>query len=291
MTTRLIMTKGLPGSGKSTWAKKTVADTTPGTMVRVNKDDLRGMLHDSQWSRTNEKRVLQARDGLVSAFLAQGISVIVDDTNLAPQHEDRLRKLAQDHKATFKVADMTDVPLHTCIQRDLERTRSVGKDVIEGMYKKYLAPPPAEAPPYIEGALDTILVDIDGTLARMVNRGPFEWDKVGRDEPIKNVVDLVNTLFWNSTGEIIFMSGRDMSCYPQTRAWLREHVGEWTRDCNLYMRKERDMRKDRLVKYELYRDYVEGQYNVRFVLDDRNQVVDMWRSLGLTCLQVAPGDF
>jgi hypothetical protein len=57
------------------------------------------------------------------------------------------------------------------------------------------------------------------------------------------------------------------------------------------MRKEGDVRKDAIVKGEIYEKNINGKYNVLFVLDDRNQMVEMWRGLGLTCLQVADGDF
>jgi hypothetical protein len=57
------------------------------------------------------------------------------------------------------------------------------------------------------------------------------------------------------------------------------------------MRPENDMRKDSVVKSELFWEHVAPNYNVQFVLDDRDQVVDFWRSIGLVCWQVAPGDF
>ena len=57
------------------------------------------------------------------------------------------------------------------------------------------------------------------------------------------------------------------------------------------MRKGGDKRIDSIVKKELYRKYIEPFYRVKLVLDDRNQVVDMWRDLGLPCWQVAPGNF
>jgi predicted kinase len=286
----LTMTKGLPGSGKSTEAKRIVAKAQPGTLVRINKDDLRTMLHDSVWHGKNERRVVRARNALVEAFLGDGVSVIVDDTNLNPNHEKELRRLAAYHGAEFKVSDHTAVPLHTCIKRDLQRDRSVGEKVIRDMYNQYLAPKPAEAPPYDPAKPNMVLVDIDGTLARMVGRSPFEWDRVGEDEPISEVIDLVNTLR-DSGAEIVFLSGRDGCCYDQTRAWLELHVGKWTREAYLHMRAPDDMRKDSVVKEEIYRAKIEPFYNVWFVLDDRDQVVEMWRLLGLRCLQVAPGAF
>ena len=57
------------------------------------------------------------------------------------------------------------------------------------------------------------------------------------------------------------------------------------------MRKTGDNRKDAIVKREIYETHIKDKYQVDYVLYDRNQVVEMWRSLGLTCLQVADGDF
>jgi predicted kinase len=66
---KLIYTKGLPASGKSTWAKAQQAKD-PNT-VRVNKDDLRAMLHNSKWSSKNEKQVLRIRDEVIMDSLLQ----------------------------------------------------------------------------------------------------------------------------------------------------------------------------------------------------------------------------
>ncbi|MER5754400.1 AAA family ATPase [Streptomyces sp. NPDC002088] len=288
--TTLTMTKGLPGSGKSTWAKKTVAAAQPGTMVRVNKDDLRGMLHDNVQKGPNERRTVKARDFLVAGFLGQGVSVIVDDTNLNPVHERRLRALAETYGAEFKIADHTAVPLHTCIRQDLKRDRSVGEQVIRGMYDQYLRPAPEEPPAYVDGLPNVVLVDLDGTVAKMADRSPFEWDRVGEDAPHDDVIDLVNTLH-DAGAVIVFVSGRDGSAYDQTREWLARYVGEWTREALLLMRPAGDMRKDSIVKGEIYERDIQGQYNVWLVLDDRDQVVQMWRQRGLRVLQVAPGNF
>lgn len=62
-------------------------------------------------------------------------------------------------------------------------------------------------------------------------------------------------------------------------------------DYELHMRPAGDRRRDSIVKAELFDRHVRDQYRVLVVLDDRKQVVEMWRSLGLTCLQVAEGDF
>jgi predicted kinase len=285
----LIMTKGLPGSGKSTWAKEYVLKSAPGSVVRVNKDDLRMMLHADRWRAKTEDDIVRARDALVETFLLRGESVIVDDTNFNPVHERRLRVLAERHGAQFEIEDFTKVPLHTCIARDLKREKSVGAEIIRRLYNDYVRPP-VEPVEYVEGLPNAVLVDIDGTLAKMVQRKPFDWHKVGTDAPMDDIIDLVNNLRV-AGAEIVFLSGRDGSCYEATREWLAQHVGPWTISAHLHMRAPGDNRKDAVVKREIYEGKIRNYYNTWFVLDDRNQVVEMWRGLGLRCLQVAPGDF
>jgi predicted kinase len=289
--TTLTMTKGLPGSGKTTWAREQVLKAVHGGVVIVCKDDLRAMLHADRFHGKHERQVLKARNALVKMFLSQGVSVIVTDTNLNPFHEERLAEIAQEEGARFFVKDFTDVPLNTCVRRDLKREKSVGERVIRDMYEKYLAPKPSEPPAIVPGRPHAVLVDIDGTVADMRDhRGPFEWDKVDLDDPHQDVIDLVNTLR-DAGAEIVFVSGRDGRATEKTRIWLRRHLGDWTVDAKLLMRGIGDMRKDSIVKQEIYMEAIRDVFNVWLVLDDRNQVVDMWRNLGLRVLQVAPGNF
>ena len=75
-----------------------------------------------------------------------------------------------------------------------------------------------------------------------------------------------------------------------TRHWLDIHLG-WDSWDSLHLRKNNDYRKDSIVKKEMY-DTIKDTHDVLWVIDDRQQVVDMWRDdLGLTVLQVAKGDF
>jgi len=287
MPSKLIMTKGLPGSGKSTWAKQMVEESG---FKRVNKDDLRAMIDGGKWSKANEKFILNIRDRIVQHALLARHNIIVDDTNLHPKHEENLRAEAKSNGAEFKIKDFTDVPLQTCIERDLLRQVSVGKDVILKMHREFLKDKSGRRTPEYNHTLpNCIIVDIDGTLA--INDGHrqfYEWDKVGLDKPNKPVVNLVRYCD-DLTTRIIVFSGRDGSCIDLSREWLI--ANEIPFDA-LYQRASGDSRKDNIVKRELYDAHVLGVYNVLFVLDDRNQVVDMWRNeLGLTCLQVAEGNF
>src|SRR5574343_600920 len=109
MKGKIIMLKGLPASGKSTWAKEQV-DLGKGKVKRVNKDDLRAMLDNGRWSKANEKDVLDYRNCVVVNTILAGQTVIVDDTNLSPKHEAELRKIAYEHVAEFEVKEFKIAP-------------------------------------------------------------------------------------------------------------------------------------------------------------------------------------
>ena len=288
---KIIILQGLPASGKSTWAKEYVK-TNPNTK-RINKDLLRKMLDFSKWSKANEKTVLRVRNELIKLLLIKGNDVIVDDTNLAEKHIQTIAELAKSVSDTIgkKIEleinnQFLSVPVEECIKRDLKRPESVGKDVIMSMYEKYIRVKPTKL------KQDTnlhraIIVDIDGTLAyNDGHRGFFEWGKVGGDRVNTEIADLVNTL--SEEYVVVVMSGRDSICRNETEKRLRDNDIHFDK---LFMRKENDMRADEVIKKELFNDNVKGKYYVEFVLDDRNKVVNMWRELGLRCLQVAEGNF
>lgn len=277
---KLIMTRGLPASGKSTWAKEQV-EKGKGRVKRINKDDLRAMIHGG-WTRGQEPSILRARNALVSTFLIDGFDVIVDDTNFAPEHEEQLRLFAITNGAEFEIKDF-DTPVSVCIERDPFRSAPVGAKVIRDMWLKYIVQP---APKYKPELLDVILCDIDGTLAHMDGRGPYDWSRVGEDKPDATVSDILVRYYGKA--RIVLLSGRDGSCRPETETWLSDSAIPYQ---ELYMRAADDNRKDYVIKRELYEQKIKGNYNVLFVLDDRDQVVDLWRELGLKCLQVASGTF
>lgn len=134
---------------------------------------------------------------------------------------------------------------------------------------------------------NAIIVDIDGTLAKMNGRGPFEWHRVGEDKVNHPVRDIVMAM--KKTHAIIIFSGRDGVCRTETINWLNENRIHYDK---IFMREEGNNEKDAIIKRRLYDTFIKDKYNVNFVLDDRNQVVDMWRKdLGLTCLQVDYGYF
>jgi predicted kinase len=293
----LLMLKGLQASGKSTYAKQLVLESQEHKRKwkRVNKDDLRAMIDNYRWSKSNEKFIVQLRDNIVEAALLADFNVVVDDTNFELRHEEALRKIAEKVEeaiAPRKIAFETkffEVSLQEAIRRDLGRVGSVGETVIRATYNKYLAPPPVKYEPP-KGKPKAILVDMDGTLAHMMGRrGPFEWDKVNGDDPDFGVWDLMiaynarRILSPNNWVELIIFSGRDSAARDKTEEWLQTF--DIPHD-QMFMRAKGDMRPDEIVKLEMFNEHIRDNYQVLFVVDDRPKVCRMWRAQGLKVFQV-----
>lgn len=300
--TTLTCTRGLPASGKTTWATQQLSAAEPGAVTRVNRDDLRKMLHSAApHLPITERQVTTVQHGAVESLLRSGVDVIVDDTNLRAKHLRTLAELAWKVDAEFMVRDFTDVPLETCLERDSSRTDSVGEQVIRNMHARYLAGRalPLPVPPHTEQATGqsyvpdpalprAVMVDIDGTVALHVTRDPYDTSRYHEDVPNAPVVAAVHALL--AAGyEVVFCSGRDEEFRDVTERWLGEHV---TADyAALFMRKQGDRRRDDVIKLELFDLHIRDRWRVEFVIDDRDRVVAAWRSIGLTVLQCAEGAF
>jgi len=132
-----------------------------------------------------------------------------------------------------------------------------------------------------------IICDLDGTLAILNGRSPYDASSCMGDSINEPIAHILRT--YAAAGfSIVLVSGRESRYRAPTEQWLADHTIPYSA---LHMRRTRDFRKDAIIKTELYEAQIRDKYAVLFVLDDRNQAVDMWRGLGLTCLQVAPGDF
>jgi predicted kinase len=306
MTNELILTRGLPASGKSTWAQAYLS-AEPEKLVRVERDMLRDqLLGHREYARITgeqENMITQVQMAMADAAFKAGKSVIISDTNLRAQYMRSWAKFAYARGADVRVRIFDDLSLDELIVRDMNREQSVGSDVIRMMWKKFtnngkianvdLTKEMSESfqvEPYDnpKGLPLAVVVDIDGTLAKMSGRSPYEWNRVGEDTPVAAVIDAVHAAS-QFNRRVVVMSGRDESCRAITEEWLTKHLGvSWH---ELHMRPEGDNRKDNIIKYELFNQHIRGKYHVKYVLDDRDQVVKMWRDLGLNCFQVAPGAF
>lgn len=288
MTPEIVLTVGLPASGKTTWTFELIAKNPD--YVNVNRDDLRLALqgHDryAKFSKWREAIVSETAMAMAYTSLNEGKSVIISDTNLDPNKRQAWKDMATARGVGYREVFFTDIPVGVCIARDRLREHPVGAKVIMGMYTRYkdIYWP---APVYDPNLPDAYIFDVDGTLAKMFNRSPFAWDKVDQDLPNKDVIRIFKII--KSLGyKGLVASGRDGVCKELTETWFDAMQVE---PDAFFIRPAGDNRPDFEIKLEIYNKYIKGKYNVLGVFDDRDQVVHVWRHLGLTCFQVDYGDF
>lgn len=303
---KIICLRGLPGSGKSTAAFTSMKHVLPS--VRVNRDDIRASQFGGEGvlSFAEENLVTTMQRSIAATALKADCDVIVDDTNLRPKYLREWNKLALEHGADFETIEFP-TRIDICIARDHDRVRTVGEDVIRRMASQYMPngrflpytpiepeTVPSEEPYANRSTLPPVtLVDIDGTVALMGDRDPYDETTVSDDLPNWPVVRLIRERIYAGHA-VIFLSGRSDACRAATDAWLCRYfpgTGRYGNAWSLLMRKAGDSRKDSIVKREIFDAKIRDRYHVTAVFDDRNQVVAMWRSLGLPVFQVADGNF
>lgn len=342
----VVLTKGLQASGKSTWAREQVR--TEEGWKRINKDDLRAMLDDNLWSSTKEKFILKARNSLLTTALQEGFNVIIDDTNLDNKHWKDVLSLLTKLDIDVTISEKSfPIDLEEAIKRDAERSKPIGVEAITNTWKRYLKGKAGVLDPRTEvlyakkhmsydpdpSLPKAVICDLDGTLALMGDRSPFDASRCDvKDFPNPPVVEAVK-LFHNAGYKIIFLSGRDEKDRAPTERFIMRHLpqlsGEFihnevnrlkeqfkvapTPDIDvsamvlleelvkipvdvpqaiLLMRKNKDMRKDTIIKREIWDESLAGKWNILCAIDDRPSVVRMWRyDVGLPVFQVSDKEF
>lgn len=286
----LRLTIGLPGSGKSKYAQDLIADNP--SWVRINWDDWRKSrgMHLRNFNRKEEESMQKESLDFAESIGRAGSSIIVDNTNLNENTRNRWKGVAQRAGMNY-VEVVMPVSLEECIARDAKREglEHCGRAVIERMALFAGLIPWRKEDTYV-------VVDMDGTLADCSHRihhvtgGNHDWDafesKALDDAPRMAIVGLVDT-FKREGFKILIVSGRQIDrAGKNTVQWLENYGIPYE---HIFMRNGGDNRQDAIVKQEILDKLPKDQ--ILYVLDDRNQVVEMWRKNGLTCLQVADGNF
>jgi predicted kinase len=299
---KAIITVGVSASGKTTWAREYQKQNyLPNSWFVLSRDDIRyhmldekGLIDDyslkgipwKNWNWKWEKEVTDRWWNTVKEMSARGRPLIIADTNL---NFDRYKQMIEKLK-TFGYDNIEtkifEVDFEEAVRRDTERPNGVGYHIIAkqmAQFKLFMNEYEGWSPVCNPRGTPAVIVDIDGTLAHMNGaRSPYEWDHVDKDEVDPMVAEVVRGL-WKSGYSIIVVSGRDGVCEEKTKQWLATHDVPYN---HFFIRAAGDMRKDTIVKKEIYDAHICANFNVKMVIDDRPVVCRMWRDIGLKVMQV-----
>lgn len=281
---------GPPGSGKSQHAFST-------GMVRINQDD-------------------QGKDGHLVLFnqaLRYKQNIVIDRMNFNRAQRNRYIKPAKEAGYTVRIK-VLHTPYEECLRRCNERIghptisdEETAKKALNYFFRVYEKPQADEADQILNlGWVDesdsekVIICDLDGTMAKVDHRLHFvrspeskpDWKSFFEgmidDEVNHWCRELVAHM--SPTYRVVYATGRPQDYEEHTRLWIQEN-GLTFPGHKLFMRHAGDYRKDDIVKEQILDFEIKTRFGVLFVIDDRKQVVDMWRSRGLTVLQCAKGEF
>jgi hypothetical protein len=240
-----------------------------------------------------EKQVTLYEDTLIHDGLNQGKVVIVDATHLKKEYLKRFEFF----NVPIEYFYFT-ISVEEALKRVSGRQRKVDESVIKKQYDSYLNLQREGCPVKFEpisfkndkNLPPCVIYDIDGTIAKMNGRSAYDWNKVGQDLMINNVVvtiDWIADLSLNNRPTVIIVSGRDGICYKETKEWLETNSIYFDK---LVLRQVGDMRPDWIIKEEIW-NFIAKEYYIVGMYDDRNQVTRRARALGLKVFQVAYGNF
>jgi len=257
------------------------------------------MLDCYSFSRETENIVTSLEEHAINYLIENSYNVIIDSMNLNKQKlQERIDKYTrkwkeQDVELIIEIKNFP-IELEEAITRDSLRDFKIGEKVIRQTWNRYkneliemLEEFKYKRIEYNLDLSDCVVSDIDGTLAIRGSRNPYDFSRIMEDE-LNHVVAEHLEFHVKKNRKIIIVSGRDDSCLKETSEWL---VKNGINYYALLMRKTGDKRKDSIVKEELYNEFIKNTFNVICIYDDRKQVVDKWRQLGLTVFDVAGNTF
>ena len=310
---KLILTRGIQGSGKSTWARQWVEED-PENRVRINNDDIRNML-GPYWIPSREGIVSSTKLQTTLYAMRMGYDIVVDNMNLNPKEVKYWENVIDSHN-NIKTSDINPdwvqyeyeiefkdffIPLEECIRRDAMRPNPIGEKVIRDTWRRYKHfIQTSEVEKYVNNLIKEdeskpycLVVDMDSTLCFNTTKRPWYGEGAAEgminDIPNMGVLRLVER--WTKPGpaaysnNLIIATGRDTSQEEVTKQWLAKYN---IYPQEFYFRKQGDYRKGVEVKKEQIEKILE-KYNIVAIIDDCEPIVQMYRDMGLTVLQPNKG--
>ena len=296
---KLIICRGIQGSGKSTFAKQW-AEEDPTHRIRFNWDDMRNMM-GKYWvpERENTGIMKTLRVSFLEDMMLKGWDIIVDNMNLNPkdwEFYESLVKVHNERSSTQYEVEYMDffTSVEECIRRDAMRPNPIGEAVIRATWKRYrhfIVCKEIENKFYNMRTYDTnkrdcIIADMDSTLCINLTGRSFytdDWkEKLIYDTPLAGPISILRAQKMTGTCDILIVTGRKDEGREQTEEWLKTYNVPYDR---LFMRGQNDYTKGDIFKENILNNIILPKYNVLFALEDDNKCVQMYRRNGLICLQ------
>lgn len=296
---KLIICRGIQGSGKSTFAKQW-AEEDPTHRIRFNWDDMRNMM-GKYWvpERENTGIMKILRASFLEDMMLKGWDIVVDNMNLNPKdwefYEDLIKAHNEKGGTQYEIEYMDFfTPVEECIRRDAMRPNPIGEAVIRATWKRYrhfivckeIENKFYNMRTYDANKRDCIIADMDSTLCVNLTGRPFytdDWkEKLIYDTPLTGPISILRAQKMTGTCDILIVTGRKDEGREQTEEWLKTYNVPYDR---LFMRGQNDYTKGDVFKENILNNIILPKYNVLFALEDDNKCVQMYRRNGLICLQ------
>lgn len=290
-----VIMVGPPGSGKSTLAKSRFADH-----YYINQDS-QGKACKADFAN----RVKDGRD------------IVVDRMNFSRKQREEFVNGARQNGYNIHIV-LFHIPKSFCLSRVSKRNNHETISNLDQFYSAFntfisqYERPEQDEYDTIEtiGLMDAkdcwvgnrckcVVFDLDGTMCNIDHRLHYvrnedkkknDWGKFFDLIPGDELNDWCKRLHESLKLKysIVFCSGRSERYRMQTIQWLQKNGLSYS---DLFMRPESDSRKDWIVKENILDFEILPRYNPIMFIDDRTQVVQMWRRRGFVCLQCADGNF
>ena len=295
---KIVLTQGIQGSGKTTWAKHWVEES-PTTRVRWNNDDCRKMC-GPYWIPEREDFLSHIRNNFILQAMQNKKDIVIDDMNLNPKtiehykmvviHYNESKKSEDQYVLEFKNFFSTSV--EECIRRDSLRPNPIGEKVIKDTFNKYKyyirdlinAKILHNRTEINESLLNCVLVDLDNTLAYSFKR-PWYGEKAASEMILDKINEQLKFILnaFNEKVKVIIMSGRTVGDEANSSlSWLIQNGIHYD---TAYFRNINDYRAGEVIKLENYNNYIKGRYNVLAAIDDDPKCVEMYQEQGIFVLQ------
>lgn len=259
------------------------------------------------WVPSRENVVTATYNTVLAYSMEKGYNIVVDNMNLNPKTCAELEKMVKDFNENYTYdwkyeVEYKDffIPVDECIRRDAMRPNPIGEKVIKATWRRYrdfiiredINNMLKRAPKHVDGGRPVILVDMDATLCLNTSGRPYYGEGAAEgmldDVAIEGTCALVRRMYEKC--KVFIVTGREGTpeIIAATKKWLAMHdiaVDE------LFFRPVKDYSPGADCKKKIYKDNIEGKYNVQFVLEDNYKCVKMWREQGLLCLQPNEGKF